>query len=63
MEEDHARRQQTVHRQKRGAHQVALNHLWDRLPKGDRQEIALIVAQMIAVQILPPRQKEGSDET
>jgi hypothetical protein len=40
-----------------------LNHLWDRLPKGDRQEIARIVAQMIAVQILPPRQKEGSDET
>jgi hypothetical protein len=40
-----------------------LNHLWERLPPSDRQKIAQIVAQMIAVQILPSAHKEGSDET
>jgi len=39
-----------------------LNQLWERLPTSDRQEIAQIVAQMIAAQILPSVHKEGSDE-
>jgi hypothetical protein len=40
-----------------------LNRLWERLPLDDRQEIAQIVARMIAVQILPVIRQEGSDES
>jgi hypothetical protein len=48
--------------QKRGTIQVALNRLWERLSPGDRQEIAQIIARMIAAQILPATCQEGSDE-
>ena len=39
-----------------------MNRLWERLPPGDRQEIAQIVARMIAPQILPIIRQEGCDE-
>jgi hypothetical protein len=40
-----------------------LSQLWNLLPSSDRQEIGRIVAQMIARQILPSEQKEGSHDS
>ena len=47
---------------KGGSHQVALSQLWNRVPNSDRQEIATIVAQMIARQIVPLAEEETSDD-
>jgi hypothetical protein len=41
---------------------VALSQLWQRVPIGDRQEVAQIIAQMIARRILP-HVEEVSDES
>jgi hypothetical protein len=47
---------------KKGARQVLLNSLWERLPEADRREIGRILAGMIAAQILPsPRKEESHD--
>jgi len=40
-----------------------LSHLWTLLSPSDRQEVSQIVAQMIARQILPSKQKEGSHDS
>jgi hypothetical protein len=46
-----------------GVHQVPLARLWELLPAPDRQEIGWIVPQMIARQVLPSDQKEGSHDS
>jgi hypothetical protein len=47
---------------KKGARQVPLNSLWERLPEADRREIGRILAGMMAAQILPSPRKEESHE-
>jgi len=47
---------------KKGARQVPLKGLWERLPEADRREISRILAGMMAAQILPLPKKEESHE-
>jgi len=47
---------------KKGARQVPLNGLWERLPEADRREIGRMLAGMMAAQILPSARKDEAHE-